>query len=286
MLPGVRLRGGSAFTLVAAALVAGTVHAHVGMDQVARGVAAEIAKHPDDPGWHLQMARVHQEAHEWDAALAELDDAARLGGDPDVLGATVGQVYLDAGWPRMAKIEFDRVLARRSDAYGTLFDRGRAWRALGNPDEAARDFADAIAHLAAPQPEQVLVLRDVLVGAGRPAAAVTALDDGMRRLGSVPTLMLAACDLEVELGRYDQGLARLDALLAQGTPNPAWIARRGEILDHAGRHADAHDAYVKALGLIDDRQAGRRTSGFDDLRRRIETELARTAQTTAGRTRE
>jgi tetratricopeptide (TPR) repeat protein len=267
--------------LALALALAATARAHVGIEQVERGVAAELAKHPDDPARHLDMARAHAIAREWDAALAELEDAARLGADPDVVGATKGQVFLDAGWPRMARIELDRVVARRPDAYGARFDRGRASAALGDVDAAARDYRAAIAGLASPQPEQVLALRDVLVGAGRRAEAVDALDAGIARLGPVPTLVLAAVDLEQDLGRPDAALARLDALSATGTPNPAWVARRGELLARAGRAGDARTEYRRALALIDARPPGR-ASAFHDLRQRLETALAETIETTGG----
>jgi len=55
------------------------------------------------------------------------------------------------------------------------------------------------------------------------------------RVGHVVSLELPAIDLEMELGRPERALARIDALAKTGPPNPLWIARRGEILDKAGR---------------------------------------------------
>ncbi|HXJ35488.1 MAG TPA: tetratricopeptide repeat protein [Candidatus Eisenbacteria bacterium] len=247
---------------------------HAGIDTFERASADEVAKRPKDPAAHLDRAKVHQIAGEWDAALAEVEAAADLGTDPDVVGHVRGEILLDAGWPRTAKVEFDRVLARTPAAFGTLFDRGRAWLALGNAEEAAKDFGRVVAGVAEPRPEQVIAQRDALVSLGRREDAVAALDAGIARIGHVPSLELAAVDLEVGLRRFESALRRLDGLLAKTPSNPAWIARRGEILADAGRGDDARREYAKALALIDARPAGRGPKPFDDLRRQIETALA------------
>jgi len=244
------------------------------LDELDAATRQELAKRPDDPQRHIERARVLQMKGEWDAALEEVETAAARGGDPDVLGQVRASIYLDAGFPRMAKVEVDRVLARRPDAAGLLYERGRAWLAIGNPEAAARDFGDAIAKGPRPTPEQVIAHRDVLLGLGKKDAALRALDDGMARVGHVVSLELPAVDLEVELGRYDAALARLDRLAATAPPNPLWIARRGEVLDKAGRGAQARAEYAKALALIDARPAARRGKPFVDLKRRLEMALA------------
>jgi tetratricopeptide (TPR) repeat protein len=251
--------------------------AHVGMDELDVRSAAAVATHPDDATAHLERARVLQMKREWDATLAELEEAAARGADPDTVGAVRAGVYLDAGFPRMAKLEVDRVLARRPERTELLAVRARAWLALGNGESAAADFGDAIAKGPLPTPELVIARRDVLVALGRRADAVRALDEGMARVGHVVSLELPAIDLEVELDRWGAALARLDGLMrTTPVPNPLWIARRGEILERAGRASDARAEYEKALALIAARPAARRTQPFDDLKRRLETALAST----------
>jgi tetratricopeptide (TPR) repeat protein len=240
--------------------------AHVGLDEVGRTLDAEIARHPHDAEPHLHRARAHLAAHEWDAALAQLDHATADGADRVVVGTLRGEAYLGSGRPRRARREFDRVLARRSDAWGTLFLRGRAWIALGNP-------ARAVARLESPQPEQVLARRDALLALGRRADAVTALDEGMARIGPVATLALAAVELEVDLRRYDAALVRLQRLCAANPPNPAWLARRGDILARAGRPAEAREAWGDAVALIENRPVGRRAA-FAGLHQQLADRLA------------
>lgn len=251
--------------------------AHAGIAELESSSAEEVARRPDDPQAHLERARVLRLAHRWDEALEQLGVAARRGADPDEVGATRVAILLDAGKAAEAIDEADLVLARRPDAYGLLFERGRALLALGRAEEAARDFGRAIQGMPEPQPEQVLARRDALLSLGRREEAVSALDAGMARIGRVVSLELPAIDLEVELGRYDAALGRLDGLLARGAPNPAWVARRGEILEKAGKKAEARAEYERALAIIARRSPDRRAKAFDDLKRRLETELAAAA---------
>jgi tetratricopeptide (TPR) repeat protein len=248
--------------------------AHVGVDELDAATQRELATKPDDPQKHLDRARVLQMKGAWDAALEAVEAAAAHGADPDVCGSTRASIYLEAGFPRMAKVEIDRVLARRPEAAGLLYERGRAWLALGDREAAARDFGDGIAKGPRPTPEQVIAHRDVLVELGKKDEAVKALDAGMARVGHVASLELPAVDLEVELGRYDAALARLDRLVATAPPNPLWITRRGEVLEKAGRTDAARAEYAKALALIDARPAARRGKPFVELKRRLETALA------------
>ncbi len=250
--------------------------APAGIDALDGTSRDEVAKHPEDPKAHLARARVLQMKGEWDAALEEAEVAASRGGDPDLVGQARAFVYLDAGFPRMAKMELDRVLARRPDLWALVFERGRAWLAIGNAEEAARDFGESIAKGPTPSPEQVVMQKDALLSIGKKEEALRALDAGMGRVGHVVSLEMPAIDLEMELGRPERALGRMDALAKTGPPNPFWIARRGEILDKAGRGAEARAEYEKALGLIVQQPAERRSRPLEDLKRRLELALAST----------
>jgi tetratricopeptide (TPR) repeat protein len=164
-------------TLVLAA--AASAWGHAGIPALEDAARDEVARQPGDPGAHLHEALVHEVAHEWDAALVALAEAAERGADPDQVAVVRRRVFLAAGWPRMARREFDCLLARRPEAFGALYERGRAWMQLGNPEEVARDFGRAVAGLPRPTPEHVFAHRDALLAAGHREDAVRALDAGM-----------------------------------------------------------------------------------------------------------
>lgn len=264
------------FGLAAAIVLAVPAHvsAHAGLDELRRAADVAVALRPDEPQPHLQRARVLELQREWDAALAELNAAAACGADSDEVGATKVSILLAAGRPQVALREIDRVLTHRPDAYWLVFDRGRALLALGQAGPAAHDFGRAIAAMPAPRPEHVFAQRDALLSLGDRAAAVAALDAGMARIGRVAALQLAAIDLEVELGRADDALRRLDELIGREGRNPVWIAQRGDILRRAGRDAAARAEYERALALIEARPSIQRVKAFAALKQRLQTALA------------
>ena len=268
-------------SLVATALLGSLPNAfgHAPPDVLEDAARAEIARRPTDPEAHLAAARIHRATGAWDAALAELGRAVELGADPVAVARAEGAVFLDAGWPRMAERTLTRALAARPDDADARYDRARARMALGDATGAARDFADAVGAMPEPHPEHLYAWRDALLALGKRDAALRVLDDGMARLGRVPSLELAALDLELASGRYDAGLARLDALLATSPQQPAWIARRADVLDHLGRADDARRERARALATIESRRGTRRSAAMTALAAEIRRSLGSTTVT-------
>jgi hypothetical protein len=93
------------------------------------------------------------------------------------------------------------------------------------------------------------------------------------KIGPVPSLELAALDLEVSLGRHEDALRRIDRLIATSPRNETWVARRGELLAGAGHDEEARQAYAAALRLIGERPADRRPAPTVALERRLRAAL-------------
>ncbi|MCC6766743.1 MAG: tetratricopeptide repeat protein [Deltaproteobacteria bacterium] len=261
-----------------AAAPAPAAFGHAPPEAIEAAARAEVARRPADADAHLAAGRMHRAARAWDAALAACERAAALGADPTVVAVAKGEVYLDAGWPGLAERELTRALERTPEDVGARYDRGRARMALGDPAGAAQDFERAIAGMREPRPEHVFAWRDARIALGDPAGAIRVLDAGVAYLGAVPSLHLAALDLELALGRYPDALRRLDALLAIGAQSPAWIARRAEVLDRLGRHAEARRDRARALAVIEHRRPGRRGSTLTTLAAELRRDLATTAE--------
>lgn len=248
--------------------------AHPGLDSLEQAVDAKLAERPDDPDLILRQAKVYELRQDWDGALAAIEHAREHGGDPAHVAAARGRVFLAAGFPKMAQLEYDRVLSFRPDAFEILFDRGRARLALGQPDSADADFARAIANMKELRPEHVAERRDALLTRGKKAGAIAALDQGIARLGPLASLELPAVELEVELERWDGALARLGALLQQAPANTAWMVRRGEVLARAGRTAEARAQLARALAALESRSRSRRDRATQELVDRAHAALA------------
>lgn len=267
--------GASAVVLGGSLLLgARQAESHAGLDVLEPAMADKVARNPSDPTVRLEQAQAFEVAGRWDDALDALDRAAALGADPDQVSGLRGRILLAAGRAAAAKQELDALITRRPDAPGPYYQRGLTLLRLGRPDAAAPDFEKAVSALPRPTPEDVFTWRDALLAAGKPADAVRALDRGMLRVGHVSSLELAAVDLEVQLGRHGDAIGRLDRLIAQNPRNPAWIARRGELLERTGARSEARAAYTKALAMIEARPAARRSHHTADLERRLRAALA------------
>ena len=106
--------------------------------------------------------------------------------------------------------------------------------------------------------------------------ALRGLDEGLRRLGPLTTLQLFAIDFELANNRYEAALARLETITAQSPRKEPWLARRGEILEQAGRAAQARLAYEQALAAIESLPARHRTTeATAKLEAQIRAALAR-----------
>jgi tetratricopeptide (TPR) repeat protein len=271
-----RIGAGASALVLGGSLLMGARDArgHAGLDVLEPAMADRIARNPADPTVRLEQAQVFEAAAEWEHALTALDTAAALGADPDQVSGLRGRVLLGAGRAHDAKRELDRLIERRPDAPGPYYQRGLALLRLGHAAAAAADLERAVSELPRPTPQQVLTWRDALLAAGKPVEAVRALDRGMMRVGQISSLELAAVELEVQLGRYRDALRRMERLTAQNPRNPAWLARRGELLERTGARQDAEASYEKALAMITARPAARRGHHTAELERRLRAALA------------
>jgi len=222
-------------------------------DQIAEATR-RIERSPRDAALRFRRGELHRFHEDWPAALADLRRAAELDPALEVVDLALGKTWMKAGDAAKAREALDRFLKRQPDHADALSERGRALAALGLRKEAEADFTRAIGLMAEPRPENYLERARV-----QPADRVAAgIEEGLRRLGSVVTLELAALDFELESRSYDAALARL-ARLAEASPRKeTWLARRGEVLGAAGRPEEARAAFAGALAAIEALPPGRR----------------------------
>ena len=206
-----------------------------------------MAEHPADPDLQLARARLSHEEGDWNAALAGYHHARSLGAAPAQVAVLEGDALLAAGWTRSALERYDAALAAEPDRATAHVGQARTLRRLDKPEEAADAYERAYTLLERANPSLVLEWTRALVAAGRPNAAVEILDAQLASMGRIPTLQLAAVELEQQLARHDAALRRIDALLDQVPGHPLWTVRRAEILEGAGRIEEARVAYGDAL---------------------------------------
>ncbi len=227
--------------------------AHDGIHEQITEVTRRIERDPKNAALYLKRGELHRLHRDWDRASTDYDRAAQLNPQLAVVDLARGRMLYEAGRPQLAKPLLDRFLARQPKHAEAMVTRARISLKLGQQAEATKDFTAAIALAPQPQPEMYLERAGALTSAGEEFRneALRGLDEGIEKLGPLVTLQLAAIDLELAQRRYDAALARLDKVAAQSPRKEQWLARRGEILEQAGRKAEARVAFTAALAAIE-----------------------------------
>jgi tetratricopeptide (TPR) repeat protein len=197
--------------------------------------------------------------------------------DPTVAAVDLvrAQVLFGAGQQRAAVEAASHFLTKQPRHADALIVRGRARVAIGHTRDAVGDFTKALDLRPAPD---LYVERARVMPKSRAAeieAVLRGLDAGIEQFGSLVTLELEAIHLERRLKRYDAALRRLDRASALAARKDPWLARRGEILEQAGRIDEARTAYNAALAAMASVPAARQTRASSVLIARLRASLER-----------
>jgi len=248
-------QGGLCAILLGLLLLPGPASAHVALDEQIADLTAQIERRSEVASLYLKRGDLYRYRGEWRNARADYRRARRI--DPALKGLDLsrGTLLLEEGKPGRAVAVLDRYLERRPGDPVGLRMRARARRALGMPLEAAEDLRQAIAAIDPPrrEPDDFLDRARALAAAGPDHLdeAIRALDEGMAALGPIVSLQIPAIDFCLQAGHFEEALQRVDVLAAGAGRREAWLAKRGEILERAGREAEARDAYAAALRALE-----------------------------------
>jgi predicted Zn-dependent protease len=255
-------------------------------------LSERLAATPNDVELLLRRGDLYRQHKDYAAALRDLDRVERLGGrEADVL-LLRGRTLLGCGCGRAGEGvgALERFVEIRPDHGEGWLLLARARRAVGRRDESVAAYGRAIALMGAPGPGVYLERAEEIRAGARAGggaspeqvtdatrAALAGIDEGIARLGPVVTLELRAAELEVELGRPDAAVGRIDAVMAQAARKEAWLARKAEILENAGRTGEALAAYRAAGEAMDDGRGRDRS-----LREKVDCAIERLERAGAG----
>lgn len=230
----------------------GIAGAHGDLHERIVSLTQQIRRHPRDAQLYLKRGELHRLHSEWSAAEKDYDRAAKL--DPTLVHVELerGALFLARHQPQKAKLALDRFLLLQPDHVRALLLRARTFVQLQQFVAAAADFTRMIALMSEPTPDPYLERAQALISAGPDHfdEALRGLDEGITRLGPLVTLQLQAIELECSLKRYDSALHRLAQVTALSQRKENWLVRKAEILEQAGRIADARTALTEALATI------------------------------------
>jgi len=256
------------------AVACGVVPVHEDLlDQIAR-LTRQIGQQSDRAALYFRRGELHRLHEDWAAAREDLERARAL--DPELTAAdlAIGRACNGAGEFRRAREALDRFLSRRPDHAEGLIERARARARLGEKAGAAEDYTKAISLMEEPWAANYIERSELLRSDGRIDEAIRGLEAGLRKIGPAVPILLALLDLELEAGRIEAALGRVDAVAASSDRQDLWMVRRGEIYARAGRTREARQAYAGALASIEALPAARRRTKFTlELERRAKAGL-------------
>lgn len=227
-----------------------------------------IRRHPEEPGYYMDLGRILLTGGEYADAVAAFGQAATLGGDEAMALAMTGKAHLAAGeWdPAMAEFEQSIALRPNADAYG---GRATVHYLRGDPAAAVEDFRRAI-ELAPRDPDLQFNLGNMLVQTGDAAGAERAY---RRSLEMDPQSAEANLNLGILLlNRFEVEEARQHLLLAtraDDTLAAPWL-HLARIASARFEFAEAGRAYERYRARIDDPEEIRR---IDDVIARLEQKV-------------
>jgi tetratricopeptide (TPR) repeat protein len=257
--------------------------AHGALHQQLVDVSSQLAEHPDDFDLLLRRGELYRLHESWADSRADFEKARTL--RPDELEPIfrLGRLELDAENATGAAHWLERTLERKPHHIEAALLMGRAQAKLGKTEAAVEHFTTAIHWSRQPRPEWFLERSKAILAGAKSSTdrealkrATASLDEGLELVGPVPSLQLAAIELDLRAGYVDVALTRLDSIRTSSERKETWWFRRGIILEEAGRSREALQAFEATLAAIEslpDRL--QRTLAMVQLRKDLEPHLTR-----------
>ena len=252
--------------------------AHGELHEQIEGVTRQIRQKPDSAELYLQRGELHRLHEDWARAAADFDRAEKL--DPKHSAVWLGRarLFLARNEFKDAEKSVERFLQLHPRHSGALEVRAHALFGQKRFTDAAESWRQVMETAPSPDVEHYFRRAQALNAAGsrHTDEALKTLDEGLSKLGSVPTLGLYAVQLEVARKRYDAALERLDRLMPKSGRKETWREMRGDILASAGRESDAQEDYTKALEEVTALAPRLRSvKATSDLEKRLQSKVKR-----------
>ena len=225
----------------------GPVRAHGDPAERISELKARVAQLPEDGRRRLALADLLFQEGKWEETLTVLDQLDRSAPGEFSSGRLRGSALMELQRPAEALRILDRYLAGSPGDPRAVLVRARALSALLLTNEALEAYRDALRRTPVPEPDLYHEVSSAMAAAGCGSEALAILDQGLERLGPIPSLGQQALDLELAAQRFDAALVRVETL-RRASPRPEpWMARRAAILTAAGRIGESREAWETLL---------------------------------------
>ena len=207
----------------------------------------QIAASPQDTTLLLQRAHLHFEHQDWTQFEADLRQCSS---HPEAAFLRARGYYKRGEFKQAEALFSEQIEANSEDAVAYLW-RARSRLRQDKPVPAAHDFQLVLNRGAMTDPELYLEYARVLISLDQTKSALLILDRGSKELHHPPSLESFALTVEENAGLWAEALGRVDRWIEKSSRKERLLYRRGEVLIHLGRHAEAKKSLHAARLLID-----------------------------------
>ena len=225
--------------------------AHQPLDVQVAALTRLIEASPGRRDLLLLRADRYRRQGSWGQALNDIAHANRLGAAPDSTALSLARVFLDRGHPSAAEALLKPFSTCNSPELHIV--RTEALKNLGRTRDALHALDRAIELDPDLGPDIHLERAELLLAIDPPerAEALAGIQRALARMGPVPGLSFLGSEIACDLKNYDLALELLDRLTPYFDRQEQLLARRGDILRHAGRTLEAQAAYTDALAALE-----------------------------------
>ncbi len=246
--------------------------AHAPVEERIEALTKMIEKDQKNADLFLKRGELYSSHEEWSAAVVDFERASELNPDLAAVDMYLGRMFLASGRPVQSEEALKRFLLQVPNHAEARVTLAMALVQLGRRMEAVEEYTRAIKLCPSPSPRLYLERAKTLIdeGDGYVDEALRGLDEGIQKLGPAITLQLYAIDLELKKNQFDAALVRLEHITAKASRKETWLARKGDILEKAGRADQALVAFASALVAIQKLPAHRQsTQAMTQLKARV-----------------
>ena len=227
----------------------GTVHEKINL------LTEKLEANPHDVAALTQRGGQYMLDQNWDAAYSDFCAAASLEPlEPKHLLRQASALQ-KGGWNHTALFQATRYLRKRPNHVQARMLRAKIHAALGHVEQSVSDFDHAIRLAPVPNPELYVSRATTLLALDKQLTnrVLQGLDDGLAKLGSVPSLQMKALEIESKRNHFDNALQRVDSLLDSLPGNKdSWLVTKAELLLKAGQE---HEAQTLLRDILSQLQA-------------------------------
>ena len=226
--------------------------AHAPIEERIEALTKMIEKDQKNADLFLKRGGLYSTHREWTSSVADFERAAELNPDLVAVDMSLGRMFLASGRPVQAEEALKRFILRVPNHAEARVTLATALVQLDRRREAVVEYTHAIKLCPSPAPRLYLERAKALIdeGDGYVDEVLRGLDEGIQKLGPVITLQLYTIDLELKKNQFDAALVRLEQITAKASRKETWLARKGDILEKAGRADQALVAFASALEAI------------------------------------